>query len=137
MADLKKLKNSNVWIILLGMLCVLVFINIIMSFQDKGIGNITGLAVEETPNQVSDEFNKLVNEVSSLRKENERLVLEKDSLSKKIADLEGKIKTLEEEKQIEEETCPLPCGVEELCSPVNKKDGSVEWQCVDDPSKYV
>lgn len=137
MADLRKLKNNNLLVILLSTLCVLVLINILVSFQDKGIENVTGLAVDETSNQVSEEFNKLVNDVSSLRSENEKLVLEKNDLSKKIDELEAEIKAFEEEKEIKEESCPLPCGIDEICSPINKKDGSVEWQCVDDPKKFV
>jgi len=137
MADLRKLKNNNVLIILLGVLCVFVLINILVSFQNKGIESVTGLAVEE-PSGVSDEeYNSLLGEVSRIKKENEKLIVEKNDLSKKIDELEAEIKVFEEEKEIKEETCPLPCGVDELCAPINKNDGSVEWQCVDDPKKFV
>lgn len=136
MADLKKMKNNNVLIITLGVLCVLVLINILVSFQSRGIEDITGSVVEEADSS-NEEYSNLADEVSRLRNENEKLVVEKNDLSKKIDELEAKIKVFEEEKEKEEETCPLPCGIEEICSPINKADGSVEWQCVDDPKKFV
>ena len=137
MADLRKLKNNNVLIILLSVLCVFVLINILVSFQNKGIESVTGLAVEEPAGVSDEEYNSLLGEVSRIKNENEKLIVEKNDLSKKIEGLEAEIKVFEEEKEIKEETCPLPCGVDELCSPINKKDGSVEWQCVDDPKKFV
>ena len=117
-------------------LSVLVLINILMNFQNKGIESVTGSVVEEFGSG-NENYNTLAAEVSSLRSENERLILEKNELSKKIERLEARINVFEEEKELKEETCPLPCGVDEICSPINKKDGSVEWQCVDDPAKFV
>ncbi len=132
MAD-KKTSKNNALIIILGILGLLVLINIIVSFQDRDITGVTGRAVTE----VSSGNEDLANEITSLRNENERLVLEKNALSKEVDELEAKITLYEDEKELEEETCPLPCDKEEICSPINKKDGSVEWQCVDDPTKFV
>ncbi len=133
MADKKPSKNNNALVIVLAVLGLLVLINIIMSFQDRNITGVTGRAVADVGSGNED----LANEVTSLRNENERLVLEKDTLSKKIDELEAKLKVFEDAKELEEETCPLPCDEDELCSPINKLDGSVEWQCVDDPAKFV
>ncbi len=133
---MKNKKVNDKLIIALGVLGVLILINIIVSLRDSGIENVTGSVVKNSGVN-NEEYNKMFNEVSSLRSENERLVLEKDALSKKISNLESNINSLEEEKEIKEETCPLACDIGELCSPVNKKDGSVEWQCVDDPAKFV
>lgn len=133
---MKDYKWNNKLVIALGVLSVLVLINIIVSFQNDGIESITGRVVGDIG--VNDEVdNKLTAEVSTLRSENERLIVEKNALSEKIKGLEAEIKAFEQEKEAEEETCPLTCGVDELCSPVNKGDGSVEWQCVDDPKKFV
>ena len=125
---MKNSKWNNKVIIAVGILSVLVLINIIVSFQNDGIESVTGRVVGDVG--VNDE-------VSTLRSENERLIVEKNALSEKIKGLEAEIKAFEQEKEAEEETCPLPCGVDEICSPINKKDGSVEWQCVDDPAKFV
>ena len=130
MTDKKSLKNNSALVIVLGLLGLLVLINIIMNFQDRSLTSVTGLAVGV---ETADSGDGL----STLRNENERLVLEKNTLSKEIEELEAKIKVFEDEKELEEETCPLPCSVDEICSPINKKDGSVEWQCVDDPKKFV
>lgn len=131
------MKNSK-WngklIIALGVLSVLVLINILVSLQDGGIKDVTGSVVEEAG---KGSYDDLANEVARLKSDNEKIVVEKNDLSKKISELEAKIKVFEEEKEIEKESCPLPCGVDEICSPINKKDGSVEWQCVDDPAKFV
>ena len=130
------MKKGDMLIIAVSVLGVLVLINIIMNFQNKGIENVTGSVVEESSSG-NENYNTLVAKVSSLRSENERLILEKNALSKKIEGLEAKIEVFEEEKEVEKETCPLNCSNDEICSPVNKGDGSVEWQCVDDPTKFV
>ena len=130
------MKKGDMLIIAVSVLSVLVLINILMNFQNKGIESVTGSVVEEFGSG-NENYNTLAAEVSSLRSENERLILEKNELSKKIERLEARINVFEEEKELKEETCPLPCGVDEICSPINKKDGSVEWQCVDDPAKFV
>ena len=132
MAD-KKTSKNNALIIILGILGLLVLINIIVSFQDRDITGVTGRAVTE----VSSGNENLANEITSLRNENERLVLEKNALSKEVDELEAKLTVYEDEKELEGETCPLPCDKEEICSPINKKDGSVEWQCFDNPTKFV
>ena len=137
MADLKKIKNNNALIIVLVVLGVLVLVNILVSFQNNGIGDVTGRVVEEPTGINKENYGVLVNEVSRLKNENEKLIVEKSGLSKKIEELEAKIKAIEAEKEIKEEACPLTCGIEEICSPVNKKDGSVEWQCVDNPERFV
>ena len=137
MPDLKNIKNSNTLIFVLGVLAVLVFVNIIVGLQNNGIESVTGNVVEDTADSNNQDYDDLTAEVSRLKDENENLIVEKSDFSKKIDELEAKIKALEEERELEEETCPLPCGVDEICSPINKKDGSVEWQCVDDPEKFV
>ena len=134
---MKNPKRNDKLIIVIGVLSVLVLINIVVSFRDSGIKDVTGSVVQETADSGNENYNDLVTEISRLRSENERLIVEKNALSEKIKDLEAEIKAFEQEKEAEEETCPLTCGVDELCSPVNKIDGSVEWQCVDDPAKFV
>ena len=133
---MKNKKWNDKIVIAIGVLSILVLINIIVSFQNSGIENITGSVIEDSSVN-NEEYNKMFDQVSNLRNENERLVLEKNALSEKVSELEAKVKSLEAEKEIKEETCPLTCDVDEICSPVNKKDGSVEWQCVDDPAKFV
>lgn len=130
------MKKGDMLIIAVSVLSVLVLINIIMNLQSSGIESVTGRAVGESGSS-NEDYNNLVTEVSGLRSENERLILEKNDLSKKVEELEARIKVFEEEKELEKETCPLTCGTDELCSPVNKGDGSVEWQCVDNPERFV
>ena len=134
---MKNPKRNNQLMIAIGVLSVLVLINIVVSFRDSGIKDVTGSVVQETADSGNENYNDLVTEISRLRSDNERLIVEKSALSKEIDELEAEIKAFEEEKEVKKETCPLTCGVDELCSPVNKIDGSVEWQCVDDPAKFV
>jgi len=134
---MKNPKRNNKLMIAIGVLSVLVLINIVVSFRDSGIKDVTGSVVQETADSGNENYNDLVTEISRLRSDNERLIVEKSALSKEIDELEAEIKAFEEEKEVKKETCPLTCGVDELCSPVNKIDGSVEWQCVDDPAKFV
>ncbi len=134
---MKNPKRNDKLIIVIGVLSVLVLINIVVSFRDSGIKSVTGSVVQEAADSGNENSNDLINDVSRLRSDNERLIVEKDALSKKVVELEAKIKAFEEENEVKKETCPLNCGVDELCSPVNKLDGRVEWQCVDDPAKFV
>jgi len=134
---MKNPKRNNKLMIAIGVLSVLVLINIVVSFRDSGIKDVTGSVVQETADSGNENYNDLVTEISRLRSDNERLIVEKSALSLSLLSLEAEIKAFEEEKEVKKETCPLTCGVDELCSPVNKIDGSVEWQCVDDPAKFV
>ncbi|MBI2106341.1 hypothetical protein HYT56_05915 [Candidatus Woesearchaeota archaeon] len=130
------MKREDVIIAMLGILGVLIIANLISSLDGSSIRNVTGSVVEESG--VKDNSNKeLIDEVIKLKEENNKLVDEKKAVQDKINELEQKLKDIKEEKEAENETCPLACNEGELCSPVNKADGSVEWQCVDDPSKFV
>src|SRR3989344_5380987 len=119
------MKKADVLIVVLSVLSVLILVNIILNFQNRGIEDVTGRVVSDAGDS-GESSDGLADEVAGLRSENERLILEKSDLLKKIEELEAKIEAFEEEKELKEETCPLPCGVEEICSPINKKDGSVE-----------
>src|SRR3989344_3389234 len=131
------MKREDVIIAMLGILGILVIANLISSLDGSSIKNVTGSVVEEPSNSASDNSNKeLIDEVIRLKEENKELADEKKTVQNKVNELEQKLREIEEEKQAEEETCPLTCNEGELCSPVNKADGSVEWQCVDDPSKF-
>ena len=130
------MKREDVIIAMLGILGILVIANLISSRDGSSIRNVTGSVVEE-PKVDTNSNKELIDEVIRLKEENKELADEKKTVQNKVNELEQKLREIEEEKQAEEETCPLTCNEGELCSPVNKADGSVEWQCVDDPSKFV
>lgn len=126
------MKREDIIIAMLGIIGVLVIVSLISNSDGSSIKNVTGSVIGEPSGS-----KELIDEVLTLKEENKKLADEKNNLQSKIDVLENKLKQIELEKEAEEETCPVVCDDNEICSPINKKDGSVEWQCVDDPSKFV
>jgi seryl-tRNA synthetase len=128
------MKREDFILIAVGVLGVLVVINLIANFQNKGIESVTGSVVDEEQKEVSKE---MIDQILELREEKKVLISEKEELAERIVELEGQLKVYEEEEEIKKEVCPLTCNKDELCVPINKASGDVEWVCVDDPDSVL
>jgi hypothetical protein len=138
--------KSDLLIKLVGILGVLLLISVFFNIKDSGISEITGSSVQQKVVICNEKYMRhgegccLDLDLNNICDEDEKLV--KDSgreveLLNQIQELEDKLEEIEEEKEIEAESCPLVCDEDEICVPLNKADGSLKWLCVDDPEQLL
>lgn len=131
---------------IIGVLGILLLISLFFNIRSASMTGITGSAIQEKVIICNENYmrygegccldldkNLICDEDEKIVKDSER----EKGLLNQIQELENKIKVLEEEKDLEEETCPVVCAEDEICVPVNKADGSVKWLCVDNPEQIL